>query len=232
MTTHYRTSRRRGFTLMELIIATGISALMGAAIFSAMRTAYIARDSSEKQMANVERVTIALDLIEKDLQSVMMPGDHFAGPLVGYSMGQTGRETNSLDFYTIGEDDTSDATQVTAFAEGFRRVQIGVSANGRSNILYRKVTRNLLTQNPETPEQETLAENIVGFSTSFYDGTEWYSEWDSQMQSGAMPTAIQITVRYAAVNDASGNTAYSLSRLIQLPMGGAPPTATSTTGGG
>lgn len=224
----HRGPRNRAFTLMELVLVLGIVATLSLSLYAAMNAGFKARESALRQMSGVNSATVAMDLIEQDLQSVLAPSSStttaLAGPFVGLAMGSPGLEADSLDLYTIGRD--SGATN-SPLSEGFRRVQLLSKTDGRSNLLVRRVTRNVLAQTVPEPEEEVLAKDVVALSFTYYDGLSWYEEWDSTLQENAMPLAVRVTLSLANPTKQNPGQTYTITRLIPLPCGG----ATATTGG-
>lgn len=209
--------KRSGFTLLELILSTAIAAMMALALYSAMNTGFKARNSARSQMADIQSLTITMDLIQRDLESIIVPGQWLSGPFDGHAMGSPGRETDSLDFYCLGRD--RDIT--SQLSEGFRRIKFTLQTDGSGAVLIRNVTRNLLASPIPEPDTEVLSRDIVGFSVRFYDGSTWRSEWDSLLQQDILPFAIEVTLRKQAVRDRSATEPYSITRIITLPCAAA-----------
>ncbi len=205
-------TRHNGFTLLELLLSMAIAAMMALALYSAMYSGFKARTSAQVQMRDIRAAAVALDLIEQDLQSILPPTGTLAGPMVGYAMGTPGREADSIDFYCIGRDRGA----VDPFSEGFRRVQLVLRTDGVQPVLVRRVTRNLLAPVAAQPTDEVLATDLIGFSVRFFDGSLWHDEWDSTLQSDALPVAIEVTIRKTADRDVNAQ-AYSVTRLVRLP---------------
>lgn len=216
---------RRGFTLLELILATAIAAMMALTLYSAMSSGFRARTSSLAQMRNIQSATIALDLVERDLQSILPASGTLSGPMLGYAMGTPGREADSIDFHCIGRDRNSDSP----LSEGFRRVQIVLRTDTPTPTLVRRVRTNLLAPVQPDAVEETLATDIVGFSVRYFDGLGWYSEWDSLLQANALPVAIEVTVRVEETRLLGATQPYSVTRLIRLPCA-VPAVETEATG--
>lgn len=204
---------RRGFTLLELILATAIASMMALTLYAAMSSGFKTRGSALAQMRNVQSATIALDLIEQDLQSVLPASGTLSGPMLGYAMGTPGHEADSLDFYCLGRDRTIDSP----LSEGFRRVQLVLRTDTPVPTLVRRVRRNLLAPVLPDAAEETLATDVVGFSVRYYDGLGWYSEWDSVLQDNALPVAVEVTIRVNDQRVKDLTEPYSVTRLIHLP---------------
>ncbi|MBC8108092.1 MAG: prepilin-type N-terminal cleavage/methylation domain-containing protein [Anaerolineae bacterium] len=224
------TRRASGFTLLELILATAAAAVIAFSLYSAMSTGFRARTIAQLQSADLRTATIALDLIEQDLQSVLPPTGTLAGSFIGFAAGSPGAEADTLELHTIGRD----ANTELPLSEGFRRVLLTARNDGLSTILVRQVTRNLLTDAPPQPEEEILAANVVGFSIRYYDSdtATWAEEWDSTQLENAMPTAVSVTVRVRRADANAADPVYALTRLIPLACGGPAATATTTTPAG
>lgn len=214
MMPRHASCRRRGFTLMELVLVLGIVATLSLSLYGAMNAGFKARENAMRQMRGVSAAIVAMDLIEQDLQSVLPPKTTLTGPFVGLAMGSPGREADSVDLYTIGRD----AGNVNSvLAEGFRRVQILTKTDGQSNLLVRRVTRNVLAQTVPEPEEEILARDVLALSITYYDGVSWYQEWDSTLQNNALPMAVQITLRLANPTKQDPDQVYTITRLVPLP---------------
>lgn len=221
-------ARRTAFTLLELILAMGIVAMITLALYSAMRTAFRARTTTAMQNAASRPAAIMLDVIQRDLESVALPTSAgLGGPFTGYAMGTTAGQADGISFYTIGRDFTpavgtasaaamSSATVVSPFSEGTRYVEYGLgSANGES-VLIRRVGRNVLSTTAVPPEEEVLARGVRSFALRYYDGVEWTEEWDSASQSNALPLAVEISIEMDQPGARDPDRPYRMSRFIPI----------------
>lgn len=216
---------RRGFTLLELLLSSAIAAMMALVIYSAMVTGFKARKSANSQMSDIRSMAIVMDIIAEDFESILPPTGTLAGPMVGYAMGSPGFEADSVEFYCIGRDRAVESE----FSEGFRRIELVLKTDGQTPTLVRRVTRNLLAPAVPEPEEEVLSTEIVGFSVRFYDGTSWYTEWDSTLREDTLPAAVEITLRKPAARESERTTPYSITRIIPLPCATAAETEEETS---
>jgi type II secretion system protein J len=203
---------RRGFTLLELLLASAISALMALVIYSAMVTGFKARNSAGAQLSDIRSMAIVMDMIAEDFESILPPTGMLSGPMVGYAMGSPGFETDSVHFFCIGRD----RAIASEMSEGFRQVELVLTTDGPTPTLVRRVTRNLLAPAVPEPEDEVLSTEITGFSVRFFDGSGWYTEWDSTLQEDSLPVAIEVTLRKPAARESERTEPYSISRIIPL----------------
>lgn len=196
-------AQRGGFTLLEVLLATAISAVVIVAIqavfFNALRLRNTTSDRAEADLT-LHRV---LDLVQRDLTGLMLPGGTLGGVL------QT--ETDSsliapVDGEKLGPDFFTASGRIdawTPFAE-VQRVSYYLAPSSRgdgSSHLVRSVSRNLLPALEETSEQQVLLENVAQAGFEFFDGFEWTPTWDSTA-TASVPIAIRFFLQRAP--DASG----------------------------
>lgn len=203
---------RRGFTLLELLLASAISALMALVIYSAMVTGFKARTTAGAQMSDIRSIAIVMDIIAKDFESILPPTGTLSGPMVGYAMGTPGLEADSVEFYSLGRDRAA----VSELSEGFRHVEFVLKTDGQTPTLVRRVTRNLLAPAVPEPDEEVLSTEITGFSVRFFDGASWYTEWDSTLREDSLPIAVEITLRKPAARESQRTAPYSITRIVPL----------------
>ena len=200
------------FTLLEMILAMAMVAMLSGALYMSLTIAFKARESAQANIAPVRTATIAMDLLRQDLESVPAPGPAedtaaLAGPFVGglqIGQGQSAGTMSSLSFCTVGRDliaaPAAAQGQVGGLAydqplsEGIRRVELGVRTDLSPPALVRRVWRNLLAQVEEEPQEEILCRGVRSFTVSFYDGITWQPEWDSTLLGDTLPLAVEINL--------------------------------------
>ncbi len=194
---------RRGFTLLELLVATAVGAIVllviNATFFGALRLSNTTHD----RIATDLEVQRALGIIRRDLAGIMLPGGVLSGQL------QT-TLASSLTQGTYGDQVGPDLYTNTGKVDGwnpFSDVQMvdyylaPATDGGKNRSLVRAVTRNLLPVQTTTPDMQTLIPNVTDAVIDYYDGTEWTEAWDSTV-TATLPTAIrfQITLASATPN--------------------------------
>ncbi len=202
--------RPSGFTLLELVVATAMVAIMALSLYAAMGVGFRARQSVREQTQAARQAAIVLDLVERELQSVMPPTGVLAGPMIAYANGTTGSEADTIEFYAVGADaDTGD----DPLGEGIRRVQIVPSGD----TLVMRVERNLLSSVQTPVEDQLLARGVRAFGLRYYNGYGWQPEWDSTQLGNILPVAVEITIE---LNDPVDTTrTYRSARLVPISTG-------------
>ena len=199
--------RRSGFTLLELILASGIVALLMLSLYTALHTAYKARIAMNSAAARVRSARVALDLIEQNLRSTQPPSTLgvLAGPFEGTQ--------NEIDFFCLARDYGQDAS---ALSDGPRYINVLMDTTNGSQVLVQKVQRNLLPAAAADPADEIIATKVTAFSVRYYDGSDWATEWDSTQLNNTLPVAVEVTI---TVQPTPADPPYTLARTIAIPCG-------------
>ncbi|HEV8292326.1 MAG TPA: type II secretion system protein GspJ, partial [Tepidisphaeraceae bacterium] len=66
-----------------------------------------------------------------------------------------------------------------------------------------------------TPEEEILCRNVRSFALRYYDGTQWYEEWDSTQMGDILPLAVQVDLQIQTSAD-SQVPLYHASRVFSF----------------
>ena len=229
---------RSGFTLLELILSLAMVAMLSLTLYVSMTVAFKARRSAEAAVAPARAVSIAADLIGRDLENVVPPTGLLSGPFYGTIEGGAGGagegELAALEFHSVGSDGEligpGGAGDNLPLVEGVRRVSLFVDSAAQPPVLVRRVTRNLLAATEEQPEDEVVCRGVRNFAVRYYDGTTWTEDWDSTIVDNALPMAvlIELAIEVPSPNAATPPSVARVTRLI--PIATAQPLDTTGTG--
>ena len=185
----------RGFTLLELLIATGVAAIVLLVIngtyFGALRLHNATNERTDATLV-LER---ALGLVQRDLAGLMVPAGTFSGQFQD-------RPTDSLTQEFAATRVSPDLYTTSATVDGwspFSEVQVvayflAPATDGtNTKNLVRAVTRNLLPAQTPTTDEQVLLTGVTDAQFDYYDGTEWTDTWDSTVTS-ALPMAIRFSL--------------------------------------
>ena len=195
-----RTTRNRGFTLAEVLVASTISGFVAVVAVGALKTiadsAKVVRQASE----TTGEIRFAARMLARDLTNLYRDPDPQNMKLVGTSQGSDSGMPGSLTFYMAGrskarpEQPEGDIYEVE-YILGNRMeddTEVTADPDAEAMVLFRRLWPN--------PDRETtpggilapIAENISGFQVLFYDGQQWGDEWTEEMRS--IPELIEVTL--------------------------------------
>ena len=93
----------RGFSLLELLVALSMAAIIAGSLYTALRTGFRARASAEAAVEPVRTAELATGLLRADFESAMPATGTLAGPFVGTdSTGGAGLSADHVEFFTLG----------------------------------------------------------------------------------------------------------------------------------
>ncbi len=212
-----------GFTLLEILLATAVSAIIILALQTVFFAALRLRNTTTQMTQRNVPLQRAVSIIEKDLAGIMLPGGVLSGLFQTESgsmldVGSSGDRVGP-DFYTT----SAQIDNRTPFSEvqrvSYSLVDSGDAARGKT--LVREVSRNLLPALTDEAEQQELLHGVAEAEFLYFDGTSWVDYWDSS-ESSTLPSAIKL--RLTMVGDPNFSTSQQSSTEIVVPI-----MATTTT---
>ena len=202
-------TRSGGFTLIEMILAIGIAAVVlitiNAVFFSALRL----RDDTADMVDAASPVDAAVTFLKRDLQCSVTPTNGTSKVLsggfrVGNGLTSVGvSDPVAIEMFTA----TGTLSDSSPWGDVQRvtyelKAPATTAANGRN--LYRSVTRNLLAiATPEVTEQLMLS-GVASLKFSCYDGAQWNDVWDTTDATSVntnLPVAVRVDIQMAGRAD-------------------------------
>ncbi|SPE62640.1 hypothetical protein SBV1_860011 [Verrucomicrobia bacterium] len=191
-------ARVSGFTLIEVILALAISAIVLAAVCGVFASAVRLREKTSQAVDASLPLTQALATLRRDLQGAVGPSNVLAGDFkcggatMGEGMGLSSAQGIGLDFFTttgiINDDEPWGDVQ-----EVYYELMAPLNRDLPGKDLVRYVNRNLLATATPTPEMQRLAGNIESVQFECYDGAQWRPTWDTSMGDTNLPLAVRIS---------------------------------------
>ncbi len=183
---------KRGFSLLEIMIAVAILSGMALIINTTMTRSLTGKARVEKRDELLHTVRITLNKMTEDLSQAFLSNSTLKGQNSIYETGMKGTESK-IDFSTLGhlhyQKDAKDTDQVT--------VGYGLAA-GESDFqnLTRRESSRLSEKIDEGGREFVLLENVKAFKLSYYDSNkeEWVAEWDTSQVSNLnrLPQVVKI----------------------------------------
>ena len=222
---HSNIRHRRGFTLIELIVAGVIAAFVMGSVAMSLGQLGRAKNTSKLRFDAYIRADSALNAVRRDIVSVLRRDDLFFTRFL---------LTNDSDSIRAG-DEYFERDGVLVFNTRLRAVR-DIDFNGEGfeyETQYRIADDEggpvLWVRHDAVPEEypqgggmvSPAVEGILSLKFEAYDGQAWYDDWDSD--SDGLPVAVRITVMSSGHRNADDiytaprailRTAVSIDRVI------------------
>ncbi|HBF34121.1 TPA: hypothetical protein DDW35_06120 [Candidatus Sumerlaeota bacterium] len=199
----------KGFTLVEILVAITILAILMGAIGVLFSSVLQLRESSQISLEQNVPQTRALTIIENDLKYALPPQDSLVGAFVGAPTEEGKVRRDTLTFYSASGIITDKApwgdvisVEYTLETPDNAKQHGKINKNAARGLnLTRTVTRNLLATTSETLPMETLLHEVDSFQVDYYDSTnsEWIDAWSTDdLSTKSLPTAVRVQIGFLA----------------------------------
>ena len=185
---------RRGFTLIELIIAGVMAAIVLGGITTALSQLGSTKSISRQRLEAYSRCDTALRTLRRDIITTLRRGDLFETRLL------ITNSTHRFQGHILDEDEllVFDGTlrankEIDFNGEGMEyETQFRIEPNDVSSALWKRRDA-ILDDNPIGGGMATpIADGIIALQFEAFDGYSWFSQWDSD-ESG-IPQALRVSV--------------------------------------
>src|SRR5688500_2038693 len=186
----------RAFTLIEVLLAVAVFAIVLGAINSVLFGALRLRNKTTETLEAAVPLQQALNTIQRDLEGMMLPGGRFAGTFstsvegMSNNLAFIGERLTPDIFTTSGSVSDSarwaDAQKVAYFLALPTNTARATISSGKD--LVRQVTSNLLPVNVEEPEVQWLMSGVQDMALQYFDGLVWSGTWSYTN----LPSAIRV----------------------------------------
>jgi general secretion pathway protein J len=199
--------RQRGFTLIEVIVAVAIAAIVAVMGFEAMQGALKSRERLNEHAARLKALQFTMRTFVQDLSQIS------ARPV---------REPLGADYQPAVDGGTE-----FQFTRGGWTNPVGVERSTlqrvryvvRDNKLYREYWLVLDAQLEPQPIPRLLLDGVLNFKVRYMDeGRTWQDIWPPAAQAGAQPTLRELARRPMAVELTLETRDFGiLTRIIEVP---------------
>jgi len=205
--------RASGFTLIEVLVATFIFAIVLASLFGTWRVIARSTETALKLASEAQRTRVALQSLESALGAAQLFQAN--APLYSFIADTSGNYA-ALSFVST----LPDSFPGSGYFGGQRlrrlTVQVEQSAEGGNDLILRQ---NAVLAPPEV-ELDThplvLARNVSLFQLEFWDRqkNEFAVEW---LRTNLIPPAIRLTIGYGVASRFSREPSELVTRTVRLP---------------
>lgn len=214
---------RPGFTLVELIVAAVVGALVATATVSSIsRLLQVRRVSGDRQAA-FARAEAAASQIVQDLQAVSRDESLKYAKVQITPGGGDEQHTDELLLLTTS---LRPARGVDGDPEGQDyevQYRLVPGSSGAPGSIWRRVDPGLDEYLDAGGVAANIAQGAVSLSFEAYDGTDWFTDWNSD--SDGMPHAVRVIV---VGSSDDGKTQATVRRVVAIDRVPLPPASTTT----
>ena len=187
--------RRRGFTLIEVIVSLVLVAGIAAFTFSSLRSSFAMRDYMERQDATDRSARVALQKIERELRLAYLTKNTTAvNTYKTVFVGKNNGDQDSLFFATFAHrrmyhgTPEGDQAEITIWTDD--------GPDGTKILYHRESGR--IDEDPDSGGTILpLASGVVTFDLDFLNSQtgDWAEEWDSTgSDQNKLPRAVEIVL--------------------------------------
>jgi type II secretion system protein J len=214
-----RSAREAAFTLIEVLMAMTIFALVITAIYATWTIILKSRKIGGDAVAQVQRERITVHTIEQALMSARS----FAADIDRYSFEVQNGESGSISFVAQLPDSFPRSGKFWPY--DVRRVTFQIEPGQNYSERDLVLRQNPILMDLDEDEEKhplVLARNVQQMLFEFWDGRK--NEWsDSWAQSNTLPRLVRFTVAFARPNEHGySHQKDEVTRLVGLPTGTVP----------
>jgi len=184
---------RSGFTLIEILLAAALVAMVAGTLFAAVRAIVKSRDAAQQILEPTRAAEVVFEQLRADLENAQPPRETFAGAFLGQTFDDNRtRDADSILLYTTA----AGPQHVSADGE-IRRVEYLVTSGespDSEHVLIRRVISNLNPSSGQQPpaDDEILCRRVGRFNVTYTDGATAAATWDSTQANNTLPAAILV----------------------------------------
>ena len=216
---------RRGFTLLELLVASMIFVVVAAAGYSLFHAGRNVSSRAEARAELFQTARAALSAIEKDLRAAVQSGSAFDTGLIGADGGSPEEPLDEIEFVAasgrpVGTSEETYGVEETEKRTDLVRRRYWVEEGGGLVRTTETVLTAPVIEEPEEDEIEEVAPDVVFLDLQYFQA-DWSESWNSQLR-GRLPEAVEITVHVRA-EWRGEEILEKFSLRVSLPMSMEPP---------
>jgi general secretion pathway protein J len=175
-------SKNKGFTLLEILLAIALSALLLVTVYSVYFSIARSISSTLETQELMETGRILLEMLKHDIRGIS--GPRF--PLVSTLEEVNGKVVTNIVF----------VTSTPASTNPFRWNKVGytlIQDRQGQVIFIKKAAKNPNDNLDELGTVFEVSRLVNSFRVTFFDGTTWVDQWDSR-SAGKLPKQVRISV--------------------------------------
>jgi type II secretion system protein J len=205
---------RHAFTLMEIMLALAVSAIVLAGIGGVFYSAVRLRERTMAMIDESIPLQQAFNFIRHDLQGALPPGGGNL-PLTGdfklSALGSGLGQNFHIEFFTtsgaVNDNTTWSDIQYISYE---LRDSTDRTRNNAGKELVRSSNRNVLATAMQDPQEQPLLSNVQSLELSCYDGMNWRDSWDTSLGDTNLPYAVRVRIQLAGDNNSRAQEPFEI----------------------
>jgi type II secretion system protein J len=205
------TSGTSGFTLLELLLAVVLLAIVAATVYASFRATTSAIDRSTQQGASAQAARVILSRLADELTSTEWSPDRQETEFVGASEEENSLSTSRLAFTSRSH--TWYPTQPPAVEMATIGYELDRGSHGLQ--LWRTELSDPFLLSG-APERVMMTDRLTDLQFRFYAKGEWVTEWDASKRH-ELPDLVEIVLTFLSVDQGPQE---EFRTLVSLPTQG------------
>ncbi|MDP2561937.1 type II secretion system minor pseudopilin GspJ [Psychrobium sp. 1_MG-2023] len=179
------TSRRKGFTLIEILIAIAIFSMIGLASSQVLSSVLRSNEASIKASQRITTMQRAYQIMQRDFMQMVARGNRVGG------------EEPNKTFLVAGERVIDSEDDGIVFSRLGWRNPAQLFPRGNVQAMGYRLRENKLERlyylypDPalgEEPQVSVILDDVEGLKFQYYDNNKWLKKWDKQ----ALPQGVKV----------------------------------------
>ena len=191
-----RPDSEAGFTLVEVLLATALVAVIAAMVFGSLHLSAVAIDGARRAAAREQLLRSTLRIMSEELATAVATP---LVPMTGINSTQDGQPADTVAFNTVGQFRAGDSVQESEM--------VRIVYTREKDRVLRFTRRNIYGVTDDSVDQFELAKLVKGLNIRYFDtqANAWIDEWDGRAKTSP-PTAILIELTLTQEGDEDPRT--------------------------
>ena len=177
-----RPDSETGFTLVEVLLATALVAVIAAMVFGSLHLSTVAIDGARRSAAREQLLRSTLRIMSEELATAVATP---LVPMTGINSTQDGQPADTLAFNTVGQFRAGGSVQESEM--------VRIVYTREQDRVLRFTRRNIYGVTDDSVDPFELAKLVKGLNIRYFDAqaNAWMDEWDGRAKTSP-PSAILI----------------------------------------
>ncbi len=188
---------RRGFTLVELMLAILLLAIMMSIVYGVVVSTVQAAQRVEEITLGTETGPAILARLREDLEAAILPAKD-ADSFAGYDRKGSSGDRDRIDLVSAVMAYGPERDGEEAVFHGVNEVGYQVIDSRQDpsvGVLYRREDYFLDAEPLKGGRLSELYDRVRHFNLQYWDGENWREDWSMKREKGKLPQAVKIELR-------------------------------------